>query len=186
MPLVMPPSAGVFSSFGLLYAEVEYHFARTFRRLLRQADLRDIAAAWDALARQASDQLPSRVLPASAPGPRCNGRPGIKGPELPAHRAGAGGPSTRGMATHLEQAFAEEHEHTYGHRAGPDEPVERSRSSSSGRACARAAACRKASRRAAATAPRKPRVRPISATPMAGWRRLCWAAPTSPVGAPVR
>ena len=30
MPLVLiPPSAGVFSSFGLLYADVEYHFART-------------------------------------------------------------------------------------------------------------------------------------------------------------
>ena len=28
------------------------------------------------------------------------------------------------MATHLEQAFADEHERTYGHRAGPDEPVE--------------------------------------------------------------
>ena len=28
------------------------------------------------------------------------------------------------MATHLERAFAEEHERTYGHRAGPDEPVE--------------------------------------------------------------
>lgn len=29
-----------------------------------------------------------------------------------------------GMATYLEEAFAREHEKTYGHRAGPDEPVE--------------------------------------------------------------
>jgi len=28
------------------------------------------------------------------------------------------------MATLLERAFADEHERTYGHRAGPDEPVE--------------------------------------------------------------
>src|SRR5262245_16090295 len=55
--IVVPPSAGLFSSFGLLYADVEHHYARTFRRLLRQADLGEIAAAWDALAKQASEQL---------------------------------------------------------------------------------------------------------------------------------
>ena len=37
--IVVPPSAGLFSSFGLLYADVEHHYSRTFRRLLRQADL---------------------------------------------------------------------------------------------------------------------------------------------------
>ena len=40
--IVVPPSAGLFSSFGLLYADVEHHYARTFRRLLRQADLGEI------------------------------------------------------------------------------------------------------------------------------------------------
>ena len=34
--IVVPPCAGLFSSFGLLYADVEYHFSRTFRRILRQ------------------------------------------------------------------------------------------------------------------------------------------------------
>src|SRR5262252_7683144 len=57
--VVVPPSAGLFSSFGLLYADVEHHYARTFRRLLRQADLGEIGAAWDALAKQAGDQLAS-------------------------------------------------------------------------------------------------------------------------------
>ena len=28
------------------------------------------------------------------------------------------------MVSHLEEAFGQEHERTYGHRAGPDEPVE--------------------------------------------------------------
>ena len=42
--VVVPPSAGLFSSFGLLYADVEHHYARTFRRLLRQADLAEIEA----------------------------------------------------------------------------------------------------------------------------------------------
>ena len=34
--IVVPPSAGLFSSFGLLYADVEHHYSRTFRRLLRE------------------------------------------------------------------------------------------------------------------------------------------------------
>ena len=55
--IVVPPSAGLFSSFGLLYDDVEHHYARTFRRLLRHADLKEIDAAWTALAKQAGDQL---------------------------------------------------------------------------------------------------------------------------------
>src|SRR5215468_5421345 len=55
--IVVPPAPGLFSSFGLLYADVEHHYARTFRRLLRRADLREIQAAWDALADQALTQL---------------------------------------------------------------------------------------------------------------------------------
>src|SRR5258707_744741 len=47
--IVVPPSAGLFSSFGLLYADVEHHYGRTFRRLLRQADLAEIERALAAL-----------------------------------------------------------------------------------------------------------------------------------------
>ena len=35
--VLVPPSAGVFSSFGLLYSEVEYHFTQTRKALLRGA-----------------------------------------------------------------------------------------------------------------------------------------------------
>src|SRR4249920_2312062 len=55
--VVVPPSAGLFSSFGLLYADVEHHYSRTFRRLLRKADLSEVQGAWDALAEQALSQL---------------------------------------------------------------------------------------------------------------------------------
>ena len=34
------------------------------------------------------------------------------------------GPIDARMVAHLEEAFGQEHEKTYGHRAGPDEPVE--------------------------------------------------------------
>ena len=40
--VIVPPAPGLFSSFGLLYADVEHHYSRTFRRLLRQADLGEI------------------------------------------------------------------------------------------------------------------------------------------------
>src|SRR5258708_36220397 len=62
--VVVPPSAGLFSSFGLLYADVEHHYSRTFRRLLRQADLAEIERAWTALADHATAQLAAEELTA--------------------------------------------------------------------------------------------------------------------------
>ena len=87
--VVVPPSAGLFSSFGLLYADVEHHYARTFRRLLRQADLGEIATrlgragqAGERAARRRG--LHRRARPAAA-----IGRPALQGPELRADGAGA-------------------------------------------------------------------------------------------------
>ncbi len=122
--VVVPPSAGLFSSFGLLYADVEHHYSRTLRRLLRKADLADIQRAWDALADQALTQLATE---------------GFTGLNARLHRSAAmhyhgqsfeltvgvpDGSIDQKMVAHLEDAFGEEHERTYGHRAGPDEPVE--------------------------------------------------------------
>jgi N-methylhydantoinase A len=122
--VVVPPSAGLFSSFGLLYADLEHHYSRTLRRLLRGANLAEIGAAWDALAREAKAQL---------------GAEGFVGPRACIKRSAAlhykgqsyelvvpvpDGPIDDRMVAALETAFAEEHERTYGHRAGPDEPVE--------------------------------------------------------------
>ena len=38
--------------------------------------------------------------------------------------AGAAVPAVVELAAELEEAFGQEHERTYGHRAGPDEPLE--------------------------------------------------------------
>ena len=122
--VVVPPSAGLFSSFGLLYADVEHHYSRTFRRLLRKADLAEIQRAWDSLADQAMTQLAIE---------------GFRGAQALLHRSAAlhyqgqtyeltvpvpEGPLDAKRVAHLEEAFGVEHEKTYGHRAGPDEPVE--------------------------------------------------------------
>jgi N-methylhydantoinase A len=122
--VVVPPSAGLFSSFGLLYADLEHHYSRTLRRLLRGANLAEIDAAWDTLAREAQAELAAE---------------GFIGPRARVKRSAAlhykgqtyelvvpvpDGPIDDGTVAALETAFGEEHERTYGHRAGPDEPVE--------------------------------------------------------------
>jgi N-methylhydantoinase A len=122
--VVVPPSAGLFSSFGLLYADVEHHYARTFRRLLRKADLREIDAAWNALARQATDQLTLEGFTGATAKLKRSASLHYKGQSYDLTVTVPDGPIDAAMVKHLEEAFGQEHEKTYGHRAGPDEPVE--------------------------------------------------------------
>jgi N-methylhydantoinase A len=122
--IVVPPSAGLFSSFGLLYADVEHHYARTFRRLLRQADLGDIGSAWDAMARQAGEQLAVEGFSGERARLKRSAALHYKGQSYELTVPVPDGPIDAGMVAHLEEAFGQEHERTYGHRAGADEPVE--------------------------------------------------------------
>src|SRR6185295_18747229 len=118
--IVVPPSAGLFSSFGLLYADVEHHYARTFRRLLRQANLSEIAAAWDALARQANEQLAIEGFAGDRARLKRSAALHYKGQSYELTVPVPDGPIDERMVAHLEEAFGQEHEKTYGHRAGPD------------------------------------------------------------------
>jgi len=122
--IVVPPAPGLFSSFGLLYADVEHHYARTFRRLLRRADLSEIQQAWEALAEQASRQL--SVEGFVGPGTRLRRSAALhyQGQSFELTVPVPDGAIDAAMVRHLEEAFGAEHERTYGHRAGPEEPVE--------------------------------------------------------------
>jgi N-methylhydantoinase A len=122
--VIVPPSAGLFSSFGLLYADVEHHYARTFRRLLRQADLGEIDRAWTAMAAQAGRQLAEEGFTGASARLKRSAALHYKGQSYELTVPVPGGPIDTRMVTHLEEAFGQEHERTYGHRAGPDEPVE--------------------------------------------------------------
>jgi N-methylhydantoinase A len=122
--IVVPPCAGLFSSFGLLYADVEYHFSRTFRRVLRQADLSQIGEAWDALSRQAADQLAIDGFAGATAQLRRSAALHYKGQTYELIVPVPEGPIDPTMVSYLEEAFGTEHERTYGHRAGRDEPVE--------------------------------------------------------------
>jgi N-methylhydantoinase A len=122
--VVVPPSAGLFSSFGLLYADIEHHYGRTFRRLLRKCDLGEVERAWAALDRQARDQLAAEGFTESRAGLRRTAALHYQGQTYELPVPVPEGPMDQRMVAYLEEAFGREHEKTYGHRAGPDEPVE--------------------------------------------------------------
>ena len=130
--------------------------------------------AWDALAKQASDQLAVEGFTGARARLRRSAALHYKGQSYELTVPVPDGPIDARMATHLEQAFGEEHERTYGHRAGPDEPVELVSIQLVGPGLREGSGVPQnvASSRPR-SAPRRPRVTPISATSMAGWRRRC-------------
>jgi N-methylhydantoinase A len=122
--VIVPPAPGLFSSFGLLYADVEHHYSRTFRRLLRGANLAEIDAAWAELSQQATAQLVAEGFAGNKARLRRSGAMHYQGQSFELTVQVPDGPFDAAMVAHLEEAFGHEHERTYGHRAGPEEPVE--------------------------------------------------------------
>jgi N-methylhydantoinase A len=122
--VLIPPSAGVFSSFGLLYAEVEYFFTRTRKSLVRALDpdeLQKIVANLeaDARARLTADGFsPHRIEI------RRTASLHYQGQSFELRVPLASGQLDKAALHTLEEAFGAEHERTYGHRAGVEEPVE--------------------------------------------------------------
>jgi N-methylhydantoinase A len=122
--IVVPPSPGLFSSFGLLYGDVEHHYSRTFRRLLRDADPAEINEVWDAMAEEARAQLRLEGFDEARIRIRRSSNMHYKGQIYELGVPVPDGPLDRAALLALEDAFGREHELTYGHRAGPEEPVE--------------------------------------------------------------
>ena len=122
--IVVPPSPGVFSSFGLLYSEIEHHHSRTFWRVVGDTDPVELAEAIAALESEARAALESqgfsgrraRVLRAAG---MC-----YKGQSYELTIPVPAGDIDGESLAALREAFGKQHESTYGHRAGPDEPVE--------------------------------------------------------------
>jgi N-methylhydantoinase A len=122
--IVVPPSPGLFSSFGLLYADGEHHYSRTLRRLLRTTDPQELNAAWEPMLAEARSQLaadgftPEQMRIRRAANMHDQGQTYEHTVPVP------DGPLDVAAVAALEEAFGQEHERTYGHRAGPEEPVE--------------------------------------------------------------
>lgn len=122
--VIVPPSPGVFSSFGLLHADIEHHYSRTLRTTLCDLELRSLNQAWsqmeaDALAQLQADGLSHEQMSISrAAGLRYKGQTHELIVPVP------GGLLDQNGLAAVQESFGQEHEATYGHRAGDDEPVE--------------------------------------------------------------
>jgi N-methylhydantoinase A len=122
--VLVPPSPGLFSAFGLLYAEVEHHYGRTFRRLLRGLDLELLNGAWDAMERDARGELLAEGFAGDRVAIRRLASLHYQGQTFDLTVPVPDGPLGPSDVAAIEEAFGREHERTYGHRAGEDEPVE--------------------------------------------------------------
>ncbi|HYM73672.1 MAG TPA: hydantoinase/oxoprolinase family protein, partial [Stellaceae bacterium] len=122
--VLIPPSAGVFSSFGLLYAEVEYYFARTRKRLLRGTPPAELQAVLDGLEAEARTRLGEDGFGPGAIDIRRFASLHYQGQSFELRVPVAEGRLDAVALSAIEEAFGVEHERTYGHRAGIDEPVE--------------------------------------------------------------
>ncbi|MBR0663874.1 hydantoinase/oxoprolinase family protein [Roseomonas hellenica] len=122
--VIVPPSAGVFSAVGLLYSDVEYHLSRTYRQRTTALDLPGLVAAWQALEDQAREKLAADGFRPDQIHLRRFAKLHYKGQAYELSVPMPEGPVTEATSARLDQAFGDEHERTYGHRAGPGEPVE--------------------------------------------------------------
>jgi N-methylhydantoinase A len=122
--VVVPPAPGLFSSFGLLYADVEHHYVRTWRRLAAEVDPAALADVFRRMEGEATAQLATEGFTGAAVrvGRLADCRYHGQSFELTVPVTGDA-VSTDTVAA-LGEAFGREHERTYGHRAGPEEPVE--------------------------------------------------------------
>src|SRR5580704_3657356 len=122
--VLIPPSAGVFSSFGLLYAEIEYYFTRTRKLLLRGADPAALQAVLGGLEAEARARLGEDGFSPAKIEIRRFASLHYQGQSFELRVPVTAGRLDGAALAAIEEAFGAEHERTYGHRAGVDEPVE--------------------------------------------------------------
>jgi N-methylhydantoinase A len=122
--ILVPPAPGLFSAFGLLYGDVEHHYGRSFRRLLCQLDLDALSEAWEQLVGAARAQLLAEGFAPERTRIQRLASLHYQGQSFDLTVPAADGAVDRAALARLEEAFGQEHERTYGHRAGPEEPVE--------------------------------------------------------------
>lgn len=122
--VLVPPSAGLFSAYGLLYADVEHYYTETMRHLLRDVTPEAWLAGWRSLEDKAREQLHADGFSESEMQIRRFASMRYKGQTFEISIPVPGGALTNETIAEIEEAFGTEHETTYGHRASLDEPVQ--------------------------------------------------------------
>ena len=123
--VIVPPFPGLFSALGLLFAEVEHHFYRTYFSKINQIDLAQLEQIIAGLEQEALATLAEEGY--------SDGRVRLErqvdlryaGQSYELTIPAPAGPIGAAALRDLEEAFGREHERTYGHRAtSADEEVE--------------------------------------------------------------
>jgi N-methylhydantoinase A len=122
--IVVPPAPGLFSSFGLLYSDVEHHYVRSYPRRLDQLDLPALNEVWSRLEAEALAQLDREGFTGAAIRLRRAADLRYHGQSFELTVPVPAGPLDAPSMAALAEAFGREHERTYGHRASADEPVD--------------------------------------------------------------
>jgi N-methylhydantoinase A len=122
--IVVPPAPGLFSSFGLLFADVEHHYVRTWRRLVRGVQPDSLGEVFGRMEADARAQLGADGFRAEAIRIRRSADCRYEGQSFELTVPVSSGPFDAALLKGIEDAFGREHQRTYGHRAGEDEPVE--------------------------------------------------------------
>ncbi len=121
--IVVPPFPGLFSSFGLLYADVEHHYSRSMMQVLRDAEPGALNEIWGKLEQEARAQLAADGFRPEQVEIRRTANMHYKGQIFELTVPAPDGDFNPAKVALLEERFGQEHERTYGHRAGPEEPV---------------------------------------------------------------
>ena len=122
--IVVPPAPGLFSAFGLLYADTEHHYVRTHRGRTRRLDGAELGGLWARMEAGARAELAREGFAGAAVRLRRLADVRYQGQTSELTVAALDGEVGPAWVAALEEAFGREYERTYGHRAGPDEPVE--------------------------------------------------------------
>src|SRR6516165_2721770 len=112
--VLVPQAPGVFSAVGLLEAELEHHLVRTLNAPLAELTEDNVESAFEALAEEARSLMREPVVMDRAVDAKYAGQSFELTIQLPGPRA---------PVAAIAEAFAREHERTYGHRADAD-PVQ--------------------------------------------------------------
>ena len=123
--ILVPPIPGLFSAFGLLCADVEHHYSRDpLPGTAGYVDPFELEAGWKSLEQQALDQLAKNGFQAHQTRLQRSASMHYQGQIYELSVPVPEGLIDQNIIDTLETAFGDEHERTYGHRAGPGEPVE--------------------------------------------------------------
>lgn len=114
---IVPPNAGLFSAFGLLFAEIEYDLVQTLYKRTREADLNEINGILRKMEDRVSGMLAKQGYAPSEVQIERYADIRYSGQSYDLTIAAPSGILTQDSVAVLENAFDEEHEKRYGHRA---------------------------------------------------------------------